>query len=86
MSELEIIQHRQIEGLSIFFNTVDYRTPHVHPEWELIWVLDQPLYVTCGQDRFVAEPGQLILLGPNELHEFHKGESGSTFLCLQIAL
>lgn len=85
MSELEIIQHRQIKGLSIFFNTVDYRTPHVHPEWELIWVLDQPLSVACGQSQFVVEAGQMVLFGPNELHEFHKLEKSCTFLCLQIS-
>lgn len=36
MNELEIIQHQQTEGLSLFLNTVDYRTPHLHSEWELI--------------------------------------------------
>lgn len=31
MSELEIVRHAQIDGLSMFFNTVEYRTPHLHP-------------------------------------------------------
>lgn len=85
MNELEIIQHRQIKGLTVFLNTVDYRTPHVHPEWELIWVLDQPLSVACGQRQFVVEEGQLVLFSPNELHEFHKLDNSCTFLCLQIS-
>ena len=46
MREMEIIQHRQIDGLTLFLNTVDHRTTHVHSEWELIWILDQPLSVT----------------------------------------
>ena len=85
MNELEIIHHRQIDGLSIFFDTVDYRTPHVHPEWEVIWVLNHPLSVTCGKESFRAEPGQLILFNPNEPHEFHKAGESCTFLCLQIS-
>lgn len=85
MNELEIIQHRQMDGLSIFFNTLDYRTPHVHPEWELIWVLEQVLTVTCGTERFQVAPGQMILLNPNEPHEFHKAGESTTFLCLQIS-
>lgn len=85
MNELEIIHHRQIEGLSLFFDTMDYRTPHVHPEWELIWVLDQPLRVTCGKERFQAEPGQMVLFNPNEPHEFHKIAESCTFLCLQLS-
>lgn len=85
MNELEIIQHRQIEGLSLFINTVDYRTAHVHSEWELIWILNQPLSATCGTRHFLAEPGQMVLFSPNEPHEFHKVTEGCTFLCLQIS-
>lgn len=85
MNELEIIQHQQIKGLSLFLNTVDYRTPHLHSEWELIWVLDHPLSVTCSQEHYLVEPGQMILFNPNEPHEFHKTEESCTFACLQIS-
>ena len=85
MNELEIIEHRQIEGLSAFINTVDYRTSHIHPEWEIILVLDEPLSVTCGQSRFEVQPGQMVLFNPNEPHEFHKIEKSCTFLCVQIS-
>lgn len=85
MNEMEIIQHRQIDGLSLFINTVDYRAPHVHSEWELIWILDQPLSVTCNSKTFQAFPGQLVLFSPDEPHEFRKVTSGCTFLCLQIS-
>ena len=40
MKELEIVRHVQMDGLSLFFDTVDYRTPHFHAEWELIWFLE----------------------------------------------
>lgn len=85
MNELEIIRYPQIEGLSAFFNTIDYRTSHLHTEWELIWVMDQPLAVTCGQNSFLVQPGQLILFNPNEPHEFRKTDKSCTFLCLQIS-
>lgn len=85
MREMEIIEHRQIPGLSVFLNTVDYRTAHVHPEWELVLVLDCPLSVTCAQANFVVQPGQMVLFNPNEPHEFQKLEGSTTFLCLQIA-
>ncbi len=85
MNELEIIRHRQIEGLSLFFDTVDYRTSHIHPEWELIWALDRPLSVTCGPNQWSIEQGQLALFSPNEPHEFHKLDGSCTFLCLQIS-
>ena len=85
MKEMEIIQHRQIEGLTMFINTVDYRSIHVHSEWELIWILDQPLSVKCDSAVFQAEPGQMVLFSPNEPHEFHKVTTGCTFVCLQLS-
>lgn len=85
MNELELIRYPQIEGCNLFFNTVDYRTPHLHPEWEMIWVLENTLVANCGMEEFVLEPGQLILFNSNEPHEFHKLEEPATFLCLQIS-
>lgn len=85
MNELEIIQHQKIPGLTFFVNTVDYRTPHMHPEWEVLCILDQPLSIACGAEQRVLEPGQMVLFTPNEPHEFHKVEKDCTFLCMQIS-
>lgn len=86
MSEVEIINHIRIPGLTIFVNSVDHRTPHMHSERELIWVLENKLTVICGSAETVLAPGQMILLAPDEPHEFHKVDHNSTFLCMQIAV
>lgn len=85
MNELEIIRHDRIPGLTAFFNTVDYRTPHFHPEWELMWLLDHPLTVGRGGGSFRAEKGSLLLFQPNEPHELHMIDEKCTFLCLQVS-
>lgn len=85
MNELEIIRHRRIDGLSVFFDTVDYRTPHFHPEWELLWVVEGALAVTCDQKSVTAGEGDLLLFSPGQPHEFHKIERSCTFLCLQAS-
>lgn len=85
MNELEIIQYPQIKGLSIFFDTVEYRTSHFHLDWELVWLLKNPLSVTCGQSKFILQPGQMVLFGSNEPHEFHKVNESATFLCIQVS-
>lgn len=85
MNELEIIRHSRIPGMTVFFNTVDYRTPHFHPEWELIWLLDNPMLVSSAGGSFRAERGDLLLFQPGEPHELHKIEENSTFLCLQVS-
>ena len=84
MDELEIIRNWQMPGLRIFLNTVDYRTSHFHPEWELIWILENRLTVTLLQQEMTAAPGQLLLFSPNIPHEFRKVSAPATFLCLQI--
>ena len=85
MNELEIIRHERIPGLTAFFNAVDYRTPHFHPEWELMWLLDHPLTVSRGGGSFRAEKGSLLLFQPNEPHELHMIDEKCTFLCLQVS-
>lgn len=83
--ELEIIQHRQIDGVSLFFDTVEYRTPHFHPEWELIWIVEGALSVRYGARECECGTGDLFLFHPGQVHEFQKIGEGATFLCLQIA-
>lgn len=85
MEELEIVPHRQSDGVRIFINRVEYRSPHFHPEWELLWVLDTPLSITSPQKQYLIQPGELILFPPNHPHEFHKMERPCTFLCLQFS-
>ncbi len=85
MNELEIIRHRRIDGLTLFFDTVDYRTPHFHPEWEIIWLLDGALSITYDQQHYRVEAGELLLFSPGRPHEFHKIDRSGTFLCLQAS-
>ena len=85
MNELEIIRHSRIPGMTVFLNTVDYRTPHFHTEWELIWLLDNPMLVSGGGKTFRVERGDLLLFQPSEPHELHKIEGDCTFLCLQVS-
>lgn len=84
MSELEIIQFHQLRGLNAFVNTVNYRSPHFHNEWELLWVLDAPLKVKWQQKEIILRPGDLALFPPKLAHEFQQTERICTFLCLQI--
>lgn len=86
MNELEIVQYPQMQGLHVFVNTVTYRSPHFHNEWELLWVLDAPLKVVWQQKEMILQPGDLALFPPKIPHEFQQTEGICTFLCLQIEL
>ncbi len=84
MNEVEIIQYGHIHGLSLFLNCVEYRTPHLHPEWELIWILDGTLTIRVEDSEYSMEKGTLVLFPPGIVHEFNAKTPDATFLCLQM--
>lgn len=85
MDEFEVIPQRGINGIRVFINTLDYRTAHFHPYWELLWLLDAPLVVICNQTQHRIDANGLVLFPPNLTHELRKIEQNCTFLCFQIA-
>ena len=84
MDELEIISYHRIPGISLFLNTMDYRAAHFHSEWELLWLLENPLQVVHGQNSLLVPEGEVIFFNPNSTHELWKDRESCTFLCLQI--
>ena len=85
MNELEIIHHPQIPGLNLFFDKIEYRTPHFHPEWELICPFDHPLLVRVEAHEHIVSPGEILFINPRQLHEYHRVDAPSTFLCMQVS-
>lgn len=83
--EYEIIQHPQIDGITIFFDTLTYRTPHSHSEWELVWVSEGTLSIRTGGTQYAIAPGEMAVLAPQQPHELHGEPDGCTFLCMQVS-
>ena len=74
MHELEIIRYPQTDGLCMFFDTIDYRTAHFHPEWEILLVLENPLLIHTAGEEMTLSPGEMVLFNPWQAHEFHRVE------------
>ena len=85
MSEIEVIQYNKIEGMTAFFNNVDYRSAHLHSEWELVWIIENSMGIKCDGVSFIANEGELVLFSPSLVHEFTKIDKGCTFMCLQVS-
>lgn len=79
--------HPQIDGMSLFLNSVEYRSPHMHSEWELLYVLNHSMILQSMHQKYQTAPGDLILLNPYQPHEMSYSNEGDscTFLCLQIS-
>lgn len=85
MNEYEIIQHPQIDGITLFFDTLSYRTPHFHEDWEMVWVMEGELSIRYSGRQCVAGQGEIAVLGPLQLHELQAAGQECTFLCLQVS-
>ena len=79
MNELEI------HGLHIFFDSMEYRTPHFHSEWELTCVMENDLFACIDAQQILMHPGDMILIEPKQLHEYRCAGSPCTFLCMQVS-
>ena len=85
MSEIEVVQYNEIEGMTAFFNNVAYRSAHLHSEWELVWIIENSMGIKCDGVSFVANEGELVLFSPSLVHEFKKVDKSCTFMCLQVS-
>ncbi len=85
MNELEIVQYDNVEGMSVFFDSLNYRSAHIHSEWEILWITDGSLSVIFGDSSLEASVGDLVLVPPMMIHEFRTGGKPCTFLCLQMS-
>ena len=85
MNDLEIVRHPQIQGMNIFFDAMEYRTPHFHTEWELMCPLENSLLVCVDAQQHVLDPGEMILLDPRQLHEYQCVGAPCTFLYMQVS-
>ena len=84
MEELEVIHYPQLQGVNVFVNTMAYRSPHFHNDWEILWVLDAPLDVCWQKKEYRLLPGDVALFPPRVTHELRQVRGICTFLCLQL--
>ncbi|MEG1926132.1 MAG: AraC family transcriptional regulator [Ruthenibacterium sp.] len=82
--EYEVIEHKQIGGLNMFVVNVEYRTPHLHRDFEFNLIIEGNASFLCGNNTFEVHSGDLLVLNPNQLHEIRSDTNGVTLLCLQI--
>ncbi len=85
MNELEIVQYSSVDGMSVFFNTLEYRSAHIHSEWEIIWITDGKMSVSFEDSSIEASEGDILLVPPMVIHQFRTDGSPCTFLCLQMS-
>ena len=86
MSErLEVIYYPSIDNMKIFVVDIEYRTSHIHPEIEVLFVLKGNPTFIINDERFEFHQRDIIIINSNENHEIISNNEASTFLVLNIS-
>ncbi len=84
-NEYEVIEHPYINHVNVFLVNLDYRTPHLHEDIEVILVLDGHVTTRTQHKEYDLHPDSLFLFNSNQLHEFQSPKDGALLLCLQLS-
>lgn len=81
--EYELIPHDYGE-YHLFLVELLYRTPHMHRDFELSWVLDGETEVRFGSEKIALKKNDLFISNPYDIHELHSA-SPALILSLQVS-
>ena len=81
--EYELIPHDYGE-YHLFLVELLYRTPHMHRDFELSWVLDGETDARIGPEKLTLGKNDLFIANPYDIHELH-AESPALILSLQVS-
>jgi len=80
---VEIVSFKKETTMRIFFNDMhaDYEF-HIHNAMEIIVPVEGWYNVYSPTDKFHLDPGDIIIIPPNELHRLESPNTGSRFIFL----
>lgn len=82
-NNIETVSYKKDSTVRIFFNDQHYDYDwHVHNAMEIIMPIENCYNVYSSSDEFKAEPGDIIIIPPNEMHRLVSPPSGSRFIFL----
>lgn len=85
MIQRDINLHQTVKNVRLYFNTLDYRTPHFHRDIEIIWALENGLEIQIGSELWNVHEGEMILLNSEQPHEIKTTGKSCTILGVQIS-
>lgn len=81
--EFEIITDKNT-NYKIFLNVMKYRTPHLHLDYEIAYVMTGVLQLIYDDAKtYTLNPGDIMCINPYQVHEF-KSDDNVRLLFLQV--
>lgn len=84
-NEYEIIRHTKLKHIHAFVNNITYRNFHMHSDFELLLVLQGKGRIKVKNDIFAVEEKDVLLINPNEIHEFDAREGSLKLIIIQFS-
>ena len=84
-SEFEVIKHPVMRHINIFLVSMEFRTSHMHREFEVDFLLEGGLEVVQNNRKYTADSGEIILFNSNQPHELKSTGKNTLILCLQVS-
>ena len=67
--EYELIEHSIIKNFKLFLVDLDYRTSHIHRDFEICFLLDGSVTVLSREAELTAQKNDFFVLNPFQPHE-----------------
>jgi AraC-like DNA-binding protein len=83
--EIEVIEHPFINNINVFLVNLDYRTPHLHDDIEVILVLGGQVNMRIRNQEYHLGLDSCVLFNSLQPHDFHSDHGGTLILCLQVS-
>lgn len=81
--EYEVVQHGIIKNFKVFMVNLAYRTPHMHRDFELNFLLEGHVHVICDGVAIDFYAPDFFVINPFAPHEIHT-ESPALLLSMQV--
>lgn len=81
--EYEKIKHEKIKYINVFLVELDYRTPHIHRDFEICQVMDGEITVISGKEKVHFSKNDYFIINPFQPHEII-ADTQALILSLQI--
>lgn len=85
MSTHDLNLHQTVDGVRLYFNTLEYRTPYFHRDIEIMWALAGSMEVQAGSQSCVVHAGEMFLINSEQPHEIKTQGGGCTLMGIQLS-
>ena len=83
--EFEVVSNPHFRNLHVFLVNMMSRTPHIHRELEIGWILKGGTILRTGGERYLLRAGDSYRVNPLDVHEFQSDAQDAVILAVQVS-